>query len=327
MPPGDVQGARWQHLPARGLKRRRKEGAKHESPSEPQPPPAAEGASPGPAAAAAAVVPARGHPSYGTTSGGLPSPAARPAPSLGASARQRPLLNLCRSRGPAAAEHPPPARFCPSSRSGAPRRPPAPLPFRSLRGREGGVFPKCKEKSVGFPSSPLRARSHAPSGMMLKMLPFKLLLVAVALCFFEGDAKFGESGARRRRCLNGTPPRRLKKRDRRLLSPEAPGGAEAMCRGLYPRLSCCSRADAQGLLHAGAKVGTAGSGRRGRFCCAGTRDGGSPPPELLRRRGNARRPRGTGARRVRRGSVPRASRGSAGGPPPGPVRRDRAARR
>lgn len=122
---------------------------------------------------------------------------------------------------------------------------------------------------------------------MLKMLPFKLLLVAVALCFFEGDAKFGESGARRRRCLNGTPPRRLKKRDRRLLSPEAPGGAEAMCRGLYPRLSCCSRADAQGLLHAGAKVGTADGGRRGRFCCAGARDGGSPPPELNRLRGSA----------------------------------------
>lgn len=92
--------------------------------------------------------------------------------------------------------------------------------------------------------------------MMLKMLPFKLLLVAVVLCFFEGDAKFGESGARRRRCLNGTPPRRLKKRDRRVLSPEAPAGGEAMCRGLYPRLSCCSRADAQGLLHAEAKVGT-----------------------------------------------------------------------
>lgn len=88
------------------------------------------------------------------------------------------------------------------------------------------------------------------------MLPFKLLLVAVVLCFFEGDAKFGESGARRRRCLNGTPPRRLKKRDRRVLSPEAPGGGEAMCRGLYPRLSCCSRSEAQGLPHAEAKVGT-----------------------------------------------------------------------
>lgn len=92
MPPGDVQGARWQHLPARRLKRRRKEGAKHESPGEPQPPPAAAAAaaSPGPAAAA---VPPRGHPSYGTTSEGLlPPPAARPAPSLGASARQRQLL-------------------------------------------------------------------------------------------------------------------------------------------------------------------------------------------------------------------------------------------
>lgn len=161
VPPGDVQGARWQHLPARGLKRRRKEGAKHESPSEPQPPPAAEGASPGPAAAAA--VPARGHPSYGTTSGGLPPPpAARPAPSLGASARQRPLLNLCRSRGRRASStrSPPPVlseRRSPRAARSAPRS------AACAGGREGGVFPKCKEKSVGFPSSP-------PSGAFARSL-------------------------------------------------------------------------------------------------------------------------------------------------------------
>ncbi|NWI13577.1 HHIP protein, partial [Crypturellus soui] len=88
---------------------------------------------------------------------------------------------------------------------------------------------------------------------MLKMLPFKLLLVAVVLCFFEGDAKFAESGARRRRCLSGAPPRRLKKRERRLLPAEAPG-AEGLCRGLYPRLSCCARADVAALPRAHAKI-------------------------------------------------------------------------
>ncbi|KAL8207113.1 UNVERIFIED_CONTAM: hypothetical protein K2H54_045151 [Gekko kuhli] len=83
----------------------------------------------------------------------------------------------------------------------------------------------------------------------LKMLPLRLLLVAVVLCFLEGgDAKFGESGAKRRRCLNGSPPRRLKKRDRRLMLLEPPHGAELACRGFYPRLSCCPRAESQGWL-------------------------------------------------------------------------------
>lgn len=143
---GDVQGARWQHLPARGLKRRRKEGAKHESPSEPQPPPAAaERASTGPAAAAAAVPP-RGHPSYGTTaSEGLvlppPPPAARPAPSLGASARQRQLLKPVRrfcTTSPASREHPPrPAHTPPHTPAGGlfPRFCPSPL---RLFGSGGG---------------------------------------------------------------------------------------------------------------------------------------------------------------------------------------------
>uniref|UniRef100_F7DUE2 Hedgehog interacting protein n=1 Tax=Ornithorhynchus anatinus TaxID=9258 RepID=F7DUE2_ORNAN len=94
---------------------------------------------------------------------------------------------------------------------------------------------------------------------MLKMLSFKLLLVAVALCFFEGDAKSGErnegSLARRRRCLNGNPPRRLKRRDRRVMSQlEAPSGGESVCGGLYPRLSCCSRTDSQGWLHVETKI-------------------------------------------------------------------------
>ncbi|KAL6086705.1 hypothetical protein STEG23_025130 [Scotinomys teguina] len=87
---------------------------------------------------------------------------------------------------------------------------------------------------------------------MLKMLSFKLLLLAVALGFFEGDAKFGErsegSGARRRRCLNGNPPKRLKRRDRRMMSQlELLSGGEILCGGFYPRVSCCLQSDSPGL--------------------------------------------------------------------------------
>lgn len=96
---------------------------------------------------------------------------------------------------------------------------------------------------------------------MLKMLSFKLLLLAVALGFFEGDAKFGErsegSGARRRRCLNGNPPKRLKRRDRRMMSQlELLSGGEVLCGGFYPRLSCCPRSDSPGLGRLENKVGT-----------------------------------------------------------------------
>lgn len=96
---------------------------------------------------------------------------------------------------------------------------------------------------------------------MLKMLSFKLLLLAVALGFFEGDAKFGErsegSGARRRRCLNGNPPKRLKRRDRRMMSQlELLSGGEMLCGGFYPRLSCCLRSDSPGLGRLDHKVGT-----------------------------------------------------------------------
>ena len=95
---------------------------------------------------------------------------------------------------------------------------------------------------------------------MLKMLSFKLLLLAVALGFFEGDAKFGErsegSGVRRRRCLNGNPPKRLKKKDRRMMSqPELLSGGEMLCGGFYPRLSCCLRSDSPGLGRLDSKVG------------------------------------------------------------------------
>ncbi|XP_030047545.1 hedgehog-interacting protein isoform X2 [Microcaecilia unicolor] len=80
------------------------------------------------------------------------------------------------------------------------------------------------------------------------MLPTRLLLaLAVALSCFECDAKFGEksgdSGPGRRRCLNGSPPKRVRRRDRKLAL-ELSGG---LCRGLYPRLSCCPRSDPQGL--------------------------------------------------------------------------------
>lgn len=97
---------------------------------------------------------------------------------------------------------------------------------------------------------------------MLKMLSFKLLLLlAVALGFFEGDAKFGDrsegSGARRRRCLNGNPPKRLKRRDRRMMSQLEPlSGGDVPCGGFYPRLSCCLRSDSPGLGRLDPKVGT-----------------------------------------------------------------------
>ncbi|XP_011357763.1 hedgehog-interacting protein [Pteropus vampyrus] len=94
---------------------------------------------------------------------------------------------------------------------------------------------------------------------MLKMLSFKLLLLAMALGFFEGDAKFGErsegSGARRRRCLNGNPPKRLKRRDRRMMSQlELLSGEEMLCGGFYPRLSCCLRSDSPGLGRLDSKI-------------------------------------------------------------------------
>lgn len=118
------------------------------------------------------------------------------------------------------------------------------------------------------PAGQLRSPPHSPapspgrSGQtMLKMLSFKLLLLAVALGFFEGDAKFGErseaSGVRRRRCLNGNPPKRLKRRDRRMMSQqELLSGGEMPCGGFYPRLSCCLRSDSPGLGRLDHKVGT-----------------------------------------------------------------------
>jgi len=74
----------------------------------------------------------------------------------------------------------------------------------------------------------------------MKHLQFVLLL-AVAANFWEcGDAKFGEKGElspRRRRCYDGSLPKRLKKKERKL-SLEGSGGGE-VCHRLYPRVSCC----------------------------------------------------------------------------------------
>lgn len=117
---------------------------------------------------------------------------------------------------------------------------------------------------LGSGVSPARLPAPSPcrSGRaMLKMLSFKLLLLAVALGFFEGDAKFGDrsegSGARRRRCLNGNPPKRLKRRDRRMMSQlELLSGGDLPCGGFYPRLSCCLRSDSPGLGRLDHKVGT-----------------------------------------------------------------------
>ncbi|XP_043918188.1 hedgehog-interacting protein isoform X2 [Protopterus annectens] len=67
-----------------------------------------------------------------------------------------------------------------------------------------------------------------------------VLIVAAAASLLECDAKFGEtsdSSPRRRRCLDGSSPRRLKNKDRKLPL----DFAGELCNRLYPRLSCCSR--------------------------------------------------------------------------------------
>ncbi|RXN24436.1 hedgehog-interacting -like protein [Labeo rohita] len=85
----------------------------------------------------------------------------------------------------------------------------------------------------------------------MKHLKFVLLL-AIAANFWEcGDAKFGEKGElspRRRRCYDGSLPKRLKKKERKL-SLEGSGGGE-VCHRLYPRVSCCpSRRAPYQILH------------------------------------------------------------------------------
>ncbi|KAG7257457.1 hypothetical protein CRUP_001677, partial [Coryphaenoides rupestris] len=103
----------------------------------------------------------------------------------------------------------------------------------------------------------------------MKHLQFMLVL-AIAVNVWEcGDAnKFGgERGGellspRRRRCYDGSAPRRLKKRDRKLLSVVDGGGTGGtgggtgggsggeVCSRLYPRISCCpTRRAAYQILH------------------------------------------------------------------------------
>ncbi|XP_016336180.1 hedgehog-interacting protein-like [Sinocyclocheilus anshuiensis] len=85
------------------------------------------------------------------------------------------------------------------------------------------------------------------------MMHFKcVLLLAIAANFWEcSDAKFGEKGElspRRRRCYDGSLPKRLKKKERKL-SLEGSGGGE-VCHRLYPRVSCCpSRRAPYQILH------------------------------------------------------------------------------
>ncbi|XP_056591673.1 hedgehog-interacting protein [Triplophysa dalaica] len=79
-----------------------------------------------------------------------------------------------------------------------------------------------------------------------------VLLLAIAANFWEcGDAKIGENGElspRRRRCYDGSLPKRLKKKERKL-SLEGSGGGE-VCHRLYPRVSCCpSRRAPYQILH------------------------------------------------------------------------------
>ncbi|XP_053559677.1 hedgehog-interacting protein isoform X1 [Bombina bombina] len=76
-----------------------------------------------------------------------------------------------------------------------------------------------------------------------------MLVCGLALVIIECEAKYGEksdSAVRRRRCLNGSPPKRVKRRHRKLQTLDL-GGAGESCRGLYPRLSCCSKPDSPGI--------------------------------------------------------------------------------
>lgn len=86
----------------------------------------------------------------------------------------------------------------------------------------------------------------------LNMRHLKIVLVlAIAANVWEcGDTKFGgEKGEiipRRRRCYDGSLPKRLKKRDRKL---SLDSGSE-VCHTLYPRVSCCpNRRAAFQILH------------------------------------------------------------------------------
>uniref|UniRef100_A0A8C9VVP2 Hedgehog-interacting protein n=1 Tax=Scleropages formosus TaxID=113540 RepID=A0A8C9VVP2_SCLFO len=67
-----------------------------------------------------------------------------------------------------------------------------------------------------------------------------MLALAIAVHVWEcSDAKLsekGEAGPRRRRCFDGSLPKRLKKRERRVSLDG--GGSPEVCHALYPRVSC-----------------------------------------------------------------------------------------
>ena len=125
----------------------------------------------------------------------------------------------------------------------------------------------------------------------MKHLQFMLVL-AIAVNVWEcGDAKFGERGEispRRRRCYDGSMPKRLKKRDRKLsVDSGGSGGSSSsgeVCSRLYPRVSCCPtrraayqilhRRDAHScLLGEGGRGGEGGLGERERGTLAAKRLG------------------------------------------------------
>ncbi|XP_041937361.1 hedgehog-interacting protein [Alosa sapidissima] len=86
----------------------------------------------------------------------------------------------------------------------------------------------------------------------MKHLKIVLVLAIAANVWECGDTKFGgekgEISPRRRRCYDGSLPKRLKKRDRKL-SLDSGSGSE-VCHRLYPRVSCCpNRRAAFQILH------------------------------------------------------------------------------
>lgn len=72
----------------------------------------------------------------------------------------------------------------------------------------------------------------------MRHLKFVLVLVIAAADLWEcADAKWGdksELSPRRRRCYDGSLPRRMKKKERKVA-----GGGGDVCSALYPRASCC----------------------------------------------------------------------------------------
>ncbi|XP_078799840.1 hedgehog-interacting protein-like [Oryzias latipes] len=90
----------------------------------------------------------------------------------------------------------------------------------------------------------------------MKHLQFVLVLVVAVNVWECGDAKFGEKGEiispRRRRCYDGSLPKRLKKRERKVLHDGGSSSSNSgeLCHMLYSRVSCCpTRRAAYQILH------------------------------------------------------------------------------